>query len=141
MGLTLSNNARSAGADAIVDRVDAGAGPGKLRIYSGTRPASPDTAVGAQVLLAEFTLADPAFSAAAAGVKTLDATPVLSTTGLAAGAGSWCRFLDSNNVAHYDGSVTATGGGGNVELNTTTVSVGLTMEITAGTITMPPGTP
>jgi hypothetical protein len=30
-----------------------------------------------------------------------------------------------------------TGGGGDLELNTTTISVGVTVEITAGTITEP----
>lgn len=141
MGLTLSNATRTAGADAIVDRVDAGAAAGKLRIYSGARPAGPDTAIGAQVLLAEFTLADPAFAAGAAGVKTLDVTPVLATTGLAAGTATWARLLDSNNVAHIDAAVTATGGGGDIQLNTVTVSIGLAMEIIAGSITMGAGTP
>lgn len=141
MGLTLSNAARSAGADAIADRVDAGAAAGKIRIYTASRPAGPDTAIGAQTLLAEFALADPAFGPAANGVKTLDATPVLTATGLAAGTAAWFRALDSNNVAVMDGSVTATGGGGDLQLNTTTVSVGLALEITAGSMTMPAGTP
>lgn len=140
MGLTLSNAARSAAADAIVDRVDAGAAPGKIRVYGGARPAGPDTAT-AETLLTEFTLADPAFGPAANGVKTLDATPVLATSGLAAGTAAWFRALDSTNVAVFDGSVTASGGGGDIELNTTTVSVGLDLEITAGSVTMPAGTP
>lgn len=140
MSLTLSNAVRSAMADAGVDLLDAGSGAGKIRIYTASRPAGPDTAIGAQTLLAEFTLADPSFGAAANGVKTLDATPVLATTGLAAGTAAWFRALDSNNVARIDGKVTATGGGGDLEINTTTVSVGLDLEITSGTVTQPAGT-
>jgi hypothetical protein len=59
----ISNAAAIAACDAIVDRVDLG-GAGKLRIYDGTQPADPDTAVSTQVLLAEITLANPAFNSA-----------------------------------------------------------------------------
>jgi hypothetical protein len=137
MTLTLANAVRSLGANAMLDSVDAGTGPGKIRVYSGSRPAGPDTAVGAQVLLAEFTLADPAWAAAVNGTKDLDADPDLSTTGLAAGTAAWCRFLDSDNVAKYDGSVGTSGA--DLNLNTTTISVGLTVTITSGTGTMPAG--
>jgi hypothetical protein len=131
--INLSNAARSAAANAAVDLVDAGAAGGKIRIYSGTKPAGPDTAIGAQVLLAELTMdATAAFSAAVNGVKTLDATPVLSTTGLAAGTAAWFRMLDSNNLAVIDGAV-----GTDMTLNTTTISVGVTVEVTAGSMTMP----
>jgi hypothetical protein len=46
---------------------------GILRIYSGTRPATADTALGAQVLLAECTLNATAFGAAANRVATANA--------------------------------------------------------------------
>jgi hypothetical protein len=133
MTIHISNAARSAAANAAVDLVDAGAAGGKIRLYTGTQPAGPDTAVGAQVLLAELTMdATAAFGAASNGVKTLDATPVLSTTGLAAGTAAWFRMLDSNNVAVIDGAI-----GTDMTLNTTTISVGVTVEVTAGTMTMP----
>lgn len=72
-------------------------------------------------------------------MATLDATPVLATTGLAAGTAGWFRMKDSTGATVLDGSATATGGGGDLQLNTTTVSVGLDLEITAGTVTMPAG--
>jgi hypothetical protein len=137
MTIRISTAARNAAANAAVDLLDGGSGAAKIRIYSGTQPAGPDTAIGAQVLLAELTCSDPAFAAAATGVKTLDNTPVPSTTGLAAGTAAWFRAVDSANVAVLDGSVTATGGGGDMLLNTTTISVGVAVEITAGSITMP----
>lgn len=134
MALRLSNATRSAAADAIRLLVDAGTGAGKLRIYTGSQPAGPDTAVGAQTLLAEFTLNDPAFGAASNGVVTLASTP-RTTTGLAAGTAAWFRVLDSNNVAVMDGAVGTSGA--ELNLNTLTISVGVNVEITNGTVTVP----
>lgn len=135
MTIHISNAARSAAANAAVDLVDGGTGAAKVRIYSGAQPAGPDTAIGAQVLLAELACSDPAFGAASNGVKTLDNTPVLSAVGLAAGTAAWFRMVDSANVAVIDGSAGTSGT--DLVLNTTTISVGVTVEITAGTITMP----
>jgi hypothetical protein len=138
MAARLPTASRNAAADAIVDRLDAGAAAGTIDVRTGTQPASAnDAATG--TLLATFTLADPAFGAAAAGVASIDADPVISTTGLAAGTAGWFRAKDSDGNTVLDGAVTATGGGGELTLNTTTVSVGLTLEITGGTVTMPAG--
>ncbi|MFG1683516.1 hypothetical protein ACGFNP_25330 [Nonomuraea sp. NPDC049269] len=134
MTLRISNAARSALADALRILPDAGSGAGKIRVYTASQPAGPDTAVGAQTLLAEFTLADPSFGAASNGVITMASTP-RTTTGLAAGTAAWFRMLDSNNVAIADGAVSTSGA--ELNLNTTTISVGVNVEITSGTITMP----
>jgi len=134
---TLSNARRNAAAAGHTDALDGGSGPGKIRVYSGTKPAGPDTAITAQVLLAEFVCADPAFTAGATGVRTLDATPALTAEGLAAGTAAWYRAVDSDNVAHFDGTVSDEAGSGELKLNTTTVSVGLDLELTAGTLTQP----
>lgn len=134
MTIKISTAARNAACDAIVDLLDAGASFGKIRIYDGTQPAGPGTAISSQVLLAEFTLEDPAFGSASTGVATLDATPILSTTGVAAGTATWFRALDSNNLAVLDGSAGTSGV--DLTLNTATISVGVTVECSAGTITM-----
>jgi hypothetical protein len=52
MAIKISTAARNAMADALVDLLDAGAGAGKIRIYDGTQPAGPGTAITTQVLLA-----------------------------------------------------------------------------------------
>lgn len=139
MAITISTAARNAAADAIVDLIDAGAGAGALLIYDGTRPAGPDTAVTTQTKLLEIELNEPAFGAATNGAAALD-TNGLSSTGEANGTASWFRLVDSDGNGVIDGSVTATGGGGDLTLNTTTISIGLTVEITSGQITMPAGT-
>lgn len=134
MALRISNAARSALADALRLLVDAGSGAGKIRVYSGSQPAGPDTAVTSQTLLAEFTLADPSFGSASSGVTSLLSVP-RTTTGLAAGTAAWFRLLDSNNTAIADGAVGTSGA--ELNLNTVTISVGVTVELTTGSITMP----
>lgn len=127
--------------NAVVDRLDAGAGAGLLRIYDGTQPAGgPDEAVGTQTLLAELTLSDPAFGAAAdaapggqATANAISDDPSANATGTA----SWFRAVDSVGVAVIDGDVSATGGGGDLELNSTSISAGATVSVTSWTVTMP----
>lgn len=137
MAIRISTTARNAACDAVVDLVDAGAGAGKLRIYTGTQPATADTAASG-TLLADATLIDPAFGAAATGTATL-ADPA-AVTGSSAGTAGWFRVLDSNNNTVFDGSVTATGGGGDLQLSNTSIAVGQTVDISAGgTVTMPAG--
>ena len=135
MTIKISNAARVAGIAAVTALVDGGAGAGKIRIYSGTQPAGPDTAITSQVLLAEFTAADPAFTAGATGVQTLDTTPALTTTGAAAGTASWFRVVDSTGAAVVDGSVGTSGT--DAIINTTTISVGLNLTLTSGSLTLP----
>lgn len=137
MATRLATATRNATCDAAVDLLDAGPAAGTIKLYTGAQPASAnDAATG--TLLATITLSDPAFGAASTGVATLAGTP-LSGTGVAAGTAGWARLADSTGATVLDGSVTATGGGGQVELSTTTISVGVTVQITSGTVTMPAG--
>jgi hypothetical protein len=134
MALSLATTARNAMCDALVDLLDAGAAAGKIEIRSGTRPATPNTAATG-TLLATVTLIDPAFGAASTGVATL--TDPASVTAAATGTATWFRALDSNNNAVMDGDVTATGGGGDLTLATTSITSGLSVDITGGTVTVP----
>lgn len=137
MAVRLPTASRNAAADAVVDLLDAGAGAATIQIRTGSQPASAnDAATG--TLLVTFTMADPAFGAASAGVATAASVP-RTATGAAAGTAGWARALDSTGATVVDGSVTATGGGGDITMDTTTVSVGLTVNLTALTVTMPAG--
>lgn len=143
MTVRINTAARNAAADAIAALVNGGSGPGVLRVYTGTQPATPATAPSG-TLLAEFTLSDPAFAAAAAGASVLDITPALTDSGITNGTAGYWRICDSTEAAGtglgvIDGSITATGGGGDLTMNTTTISTGVTVTITAGTVTMPAG--
>jgi len=134
--LTLTDAIRNTMCNAIVDSVDAG-GAGTIQIRSGTRPASPaDAATG--TLLATVTLAATAFGAAASGSATI--VDPAGVTAAATGTASWFRALSGGGAAQFDGSVTATGGGGDLTLASTSVVTGTTVDVTGGTISVPQGT-
>lgn len=132
MALSLPTASRTAMASALVELLDAGAGPGVIEIRSGTRPAVDSAASG--TVLATVVLKNPAFSVAS-GVATIDDPDAV--TGVSAGTATWFRALDADDSTVFDGSVGATGSDSDLELATTTISVGLSVDITGGTITMP----
>ena len=134
MAIKLALATRNALVNALAARVDAGAGPGQVRIYSGAQPATGDDAATG-TLLATVNLADPSFAAAANG--TINATDPVAVTGAANGDAGWFRVVDSAGNAVYDGSVSLSGGGGDMIVNTLTVSTGVQFDITAISVTMP----
>ncbi len=142
MTLSISNAAAIAACDAIVDLCDIGStdAQASLSIYSGTVPANVDTALGAQVVLAELEMSNPAFGAAADSAPGGTATASAITDDSSAdatGTASFFRIFNRNNVAVIQGTVTATGGGGELELNTISIQISAKVEITSLTVTMP----
>lgn len=138
MAIGLPTAVRNALADAFVARVDAGAGPGTIDVRTGGKPASPnDAATG--TLLCTFVLADPSYGASANGVATLDATPVLTTVGAAAGTAGWWRMKDSAGNTVADGTAGGSGSGADMILDNPVIAIGQTINITAGTVTQPVG--
>lgn len=117
-----------------MDAIDVGTGTAVLQIRSGPQPASADNA-DAGTLLASFNLPNPAFGAAVGGVAT--ANPISATTGSAAGTAGHFRVKDRNGTTVMDGSVGTSGA--DLNLNTVTISVGVNVEITSWTVTMPAG--
>ena len=134
MTLSLATTVRNSMCDALVDSLDLGSGAGKILIYSGTRPANPNASITG-TLLATVTCADPAFGAASSGAATL--TDPASVTAVATGTATHFRAVDSDDTPKFDGSVTATGGGGDLTLGTTSITSGLAVDITGGTVTVP----
>lgn len=116
---------RSAQLDAITTAVG---NAGKLAIYDGTRPATGGTATNK---LAEFTLGTPFAPAASAGV--LSPNLPANTTGLLAGTATWFRITTSAAGFVLDGSVSTSGA--DMNLNTVTISVGLTLSVSSFSIT------
>jgi len=122
---------------ALAARFDAGAAGATIKVYSGTRPATADTAVGGgNTLLLTLTLATSAFGAQSNGSMSLAGLPI-SGTGVAAGTATWFRAADSDGVTVTDGTCGAEASNEDIELSTTTISVGLEVTLTAGTITQP----
>jgi hypothetical protein len=129
MALSLSTALRNARLDAITAAVGSA---GVCRIYTGTRPASVATAVGAQVLLAELTLGSPMAPAASGGVLTLDAITQDSAAN-ATGTGAWFRISSSGGTAVIDGDVAASGA--DLNLNTVSIVSGGPVAISSFTLT------
>jgi hypothetical protein len=127
--------------DAAVDAIDAGSGTAHVKVYDGTRPANPATAVTSQTLLIDFALPNPAFGAAGAvaGGALATANAVTSVAASATGTASWYRVIDRNGVAVWDGDVTATGGGGDMTVTSTSIVSGVDSSITSWTYTQPKG--
>lgn len=130
MATRISSASRNAAANAIA----ALANGGSIELRSGAQPASADDAATG-TLLATFALPNPAFGAAAAGVASANA--IATVQGAAAGDAGYFRVKESGGAAVMDGSVTATGGGGDLELNTITISAGVDVSITSWSVTMP----
>lgn len=121
----------------VIAGIDAGPAGGTVKVYSGAMPATPADAPGG-TLLATFTLdAAASFGAPANRSAALDATPPLAAVGVAAGTAAWARVADSTGAVVLDCDVSATGGSGALQLNTTTVSVGLDLSLTGGTLSVP----
>lgn len=137
MATRLPDASQQAAADAVVDRIDVG-GAGSLKIYSGTQPADADTAPSG-TLLATIALAATAYgSAASSGTAALASTP-RTGTGAAAGTAGWFRVVSGGGLNVFDGSVTATGGGGDLTLDNTSIAVSQTISISSLTYTQPTG--
>lgn len=91
------------------DNLSARLNSGFLRIYDGTQPTNADTAIGAQVLLAELTFSATAAPATVNGLITFNAL-TSDTSANATGTPTWFRALQSNGTTVVmDGSAGASG--------------------------------
>ena len=100
MAITLSAAAASAAADALCALLNGG----RVRLYTAPRPATADTALTTQVLLASPTFANPAFAAAVSGVATAHAI-VSDSDAAASGTADFFRAVTSGGATICDGSV------------------------------------
>lgn len=132
MALRLSTATRNTRGNAISTAIDAGAGAGTLAIYSGSIPTSPASPPNG-TLLVTFTLADPVAGAAVNGVVTWNA--IAATNVATSGTAGWFRVADSNGTAIFDGTVTATGAGGDLQLDSTALVSGRLISIDSVVLT------
>lgn len=133
MAISYATTLRNAKLQKIIDAIDAGSGPGKLKIYSGTRPAT-GAAITSQVLLAQLTFSDPSAPSPASGVLTFSAI-TSDTDADATGTATWARITDSADTFVADLNVGGTGSGADCEINTTSITIHATVSCSAATIT------
>lgn len=130
MAEKLNDAARNQQADAIGTDLDSGT----CGIYVGASPADPaDDPAG--TLLVEIELPADAFAAAASGSAAKQGT--WSEEAVGAGDAGCFMLKNAGETKKYHGSVTATGGGGDMELDNITIAVGQIVTISSGSITQP----
>lgn len=128
MALTHVTAIRNSLADLVVDAIDVGS-------TDPTGDVIFQTAGDATLCIVP--LANPAFGAAASGIATASGLP---KEGTATGAGTATKFRvrDRNNAEVFQGTVTASGGGGDAELSSTTIAVNDVIRINTFTYTASP---
>jgi hypothetical protein len=125
-GTTLRNNQ--------LDQVESTVGTApKLQLRSGAPPATCATA-DSGTMLCELTLPSDWMAAASGGTKAKSGT--WSGTGAAAGSMAHFRVKDSaGTTCHIQGTVTATGGGGDMTVDNVVVAIGQTVTVNTFTLT------
>jgi hypothetical protein len=108
----------------VIDRIDAGAGAGILKI--GT--------TGMAAVLAQLTLAKPSFGAPSNGVITLAGAPISDTAADGTGAAAAAQITDSTGTVIVDGLTVGTSGA-NINLNSTAIQVNQEVRINSGSLT------
>jgi hypothetical protein len=119
-----------------------GAGPSVI-FYAGTKPSTcADALVGGTTTVATLVLngnsGDWMSDASAAGnvvTKVKHPSSTWSATAAAAATVTFYRILSSGGTVHEQGTVTATGGGGDMTIDNPIVAVGQTITVTGKTIT------
>jgi hypothetical protein len=125
MAVTHPAAVRDVIANAVCDSIDDGAGAGTLIFQTS-----------GDVEVATCTFSDPAFGAASSGTCT--ASTITDDTSAAGGTTTKFKIQDSNSADKgFAGSVTATSGGGDIELSSTTIGVGDTVSVTSLTYSAP----
>lgn len=105
---------------------------GEIRVYSGTRPATADTAISDQTLLVTFELADPS-GTVTSGVftGTNPAAAMVAETGTAA----WARVVDESAGTICDADVGITSSGAVIEIDNLSLVEGGYCTITSFVLT------
>lgn len=132
MTVSLAVLAKNTEADATARLFDGG----QVRVYSGSVPANADAALGGATLLATLTFSNPSGAASSGGVFT--ASAIASGTCAATGTASFYRILKSDGTTVVSqGTVTATGGGGDMTFPTVSFVANATISLSSHTYTRP----
>lgn len=130
MALQYSTTVRNAQLDQVETTIGTSA---ILRIRTGAAPADCATADSGTVL-AEMTLPSDWMAAAASGSKAKSGT-WQDASANATGTAAHFRIYDSGGTTcHMQGTVTATGGGGDLTLDNTSIATGQTVTISTFTL-------
>lgn len=130
--IRFTTSVRNSMLDDFVTSLDGGTA-GVIQIYSGTQPATADTALSGNILLASLTYSSTSYGAAAAGVITANAITDDSSAD-STGTATFARIAtQSAGTDIFDCDVGTSGT--TIILNTVSIVSGGTVSLTASTIT------
>ena len=125
--VSLSNAAKSAQADALARRID----NGSVKIYSGAVPATVDTALSGNTLLASLPLSATSAPAASNGLLTFNTITDDSSADATGTAAFYRVFQSDGTTAEFQGTVGTSGE--SLNLDTVSITIGDTVSITSFT--------
>jgi len=131
MALQYSVTVRNAQLDAIETAVGTSA---VLKIRTGSVPATCATADSGTVL-ATLSLPSDWMAAASSGSKAKSGTWEDTSADATGTAAHWRLYASDGTTCHAQGTVTATGGGGDMTVDNTSFASGQSFTVTAFTIT------
>ena len=130
MALQYSVSVRNAELDAIETAIGAGA---VLKIRTGSVPATVATADSGTVL-ATMTLPSDWMAAASSGSKAKSGTWQDTSADATGTAGHFRIYASDGTTAHIQGTVTITGGGGDLILDNTSIASGQVVTVSSFSI-------
>ena len=104
---------------------------GTLRIYSGTKPATPGDALSGNTLLVQHTFGSTAFGSASSGAATNNA--ISAVTASATGTASFFRAYSSGGTAVFQGTCGTSDA--DLVLSSTSISSGGSVSVANGALT------
>lgn len=135
MSLQFSTAVRNALLDAIETAIGTSA---VLKIFSGSAPAN-CAAADSGTLLASLVLPSDWMAAAIGGAKAKSGTweDTSADAGAPTNAGHFRLYASDGTTCHAQGTITATGGGGDLTLDSIAITAGQAIVITGFTLTAP----
>lgn len=131
MAVQLSTSVRNARLDQIETTIGTSA---VLKIRTGAAPANCGTA-DAGTVLASMTLPSDWMAAAASGAKAMSGTWQDTSADATGTAAHFRIYASDGTTCHLQGTVTATGSGGDLTLDNTSIATGQSITITSFTLT------
>lgn len=129
MALSISVDAAEDMATALASSIGSNS---VIEIRSGSKPATPETTASGTLLVT--VPISGSFSASGGSITSADPAPANPTTG---GTAGYFRLKTSGGTAILDGTVTAVGSGGDMQLGSTTIVTGVSVDLGTVTFTVP----
>jgi len=133
MAIQASVTVRNARLNAVETAIGASA---IMRIFTGAPPAN-CAAANSGTVLATLNLPVDYMEAAASGQKAKSGTWDDASADAAGTAGHWRIYASDGTTCHLQGTITATGGGGDMEVDNTIFAAGQAFTVTSFTLNEP----